>query len=201
MQAVTMTNVELLSTLVGRDMARSLAKMPLAEAFGFVKPRQFQMQICEDAAVYEVHPALAAAKELLARCCINEMTDQGVNFSSPASVRSFLSARIGGLEHEVFWALWVDAQNRLIAAEEMFRGTATQTSVYPREVVKMALLHNATGVIFAHNHPSGVTEPSQADRWLTDQLKAALGMVDTKVLDHFIVAGTGYVSFAERGWL
>ncbi|MDP1573146.1 MAG: DNA repair protein RadC [Pseudomonadota bacterium] len=201
MKAASMTNTELLSSIVGMDMARALAKKPLGEIFGFRKPRQMQMQICEDAAAYVVHPALDAAKELLARCSIEEMTDDGVNFSSPASVRSFLSARIGGLEHEVFWVLWLDTQNRLIAAEEMFRGTLTQTSVYPREVVIHALRHNAAGVILAHNHPSGVAEPSQADRWLTDQLKVALGLVDVKVLDHFIVTGTKGHSFAERGWL
>ena len=98
-------------------------------------------------------------------------------------------------------ALFLDAQNRVITPEELFRGTLTQTSVYPREVVKRSLVHNAAAVIFCHNHPSGVAEPSQADRWLTEQLKAALALVDVKVLDHFIVAGNGVVSFAERGLL
>ena len=199
MQAVSMTNAELLSTLVGREMAKALAKKPLGEIFGYWKPRQ--MQICEDAALYAIHPTLAAAKELLVRCSIEEMTELGVNLSSPTAVRSFLSARLGSLEYEEFWVLWLDAQNRLIAAEAMFRGTLTQTSVYPREIVVHALRHNAAGVILAHNHPSGVAEPSQADRWLTEQLKASLGLVDVKVLDHFIVTGTKGLSFAERGWL
>ena len=93
----------------------------------------------------------------------------------------------------------LDAQHRVLASEELFRGTLTQTSVYPREIVKAALKANAAAVIFAHNHPSGVAEPSQADELLTRQLKEALAMVDIKVLDHFIVAGTAALSFAERG--
>jgi DNA repair protein RadC len=116
-------------------------------------------------------------------------------------VRDYLRLQLGGLGHEVFMALFLDSQNRVLAREELFRGTLTQTSVYPREVVKRALAHNAAGIILAHNHPSGVAEPSQADRWLTDQLKTALGLVDVKVLDHFIVAGPAGFSFAERGWL
>jgi DNA repair protein RadC len=93
----------------------------------------------------------------------------------------------------------LDAQNRVLAVDEMFRGTLTQTSVYPREVVKVALRTNAAAVIFAHNHPSGVAEPSRADEALTQSLKQALSLVDVKVLDHFIVAGTSTLSFAERG--
>jgi len=93
----------------------------------------------------------------------------------------------------------LSAQHRVIATEELFRGTLTQTSVYPREVVKASLKHNAAAVIFAHNHPSGVTEPNQSDRMLTDALKQALALVDVRVLDHFVVAGNQTMSFAERG--
>jgi DNA repair protein RadC len=122
--------------------------------------------------------------------------------SSPQQVRDYLRLRLGSLAHEVFMALLLDAQNRLIEAAEMFRGTLTQTSVYPREIVKTALAHNAAAVIFAHNHPSGVAEPSRADELLTRQLKQALELVDVRVLDHFIVAGNGPpLSFAERGLL
>ena len=103
--------------------------------------------------------------------------------------------------HEIFVVVFLDSQNRLLAAEELFRGTLAQTSVYPREVVKTALAHNAAAVIFAHNHPSGVAEPSRADEALTQSLKQALSLVDVKVLDHFIVAGTSTLSFAERGLL
>jgi DNA repair protein RadC len=102
-------------------------------------------------------------------------------------------------EYEVFVVVLLDAQNRVLAAEEMFRGTLSQTSVYPREVVKTALRHNAGAVIFAHNHPSGIAEPSHADEILTQSLKQALVLVDIKVLDHFIVAGGSALSFAERG--
>ena len=104
-------------------------------------------------------------------------------------------------EHEVFYCLMLDAQNRLIEAREMFRGTLTQTAVYPREVVKAALACNAGAVIFAHNHPSSLAEPSRADELLTQELKQALALVDVKVLDHFIVGGDTVLSFAERGLL
>ena len=98
-------------------------------------------------------------------------------------------------------AVLLDAQNRVLSCEELFRGTLTQTSVYPREVVKVALAANAGAVIFAHNHPSGVSEPSRADELLTHQLKSALALVDIKVLDHFVVAGGESMSFSERGLL
>jgi DNA repair protein RadC len=137
----------------------------------------------------------------MSRRALGENMRVGDALNSPKTVRDWLRLKLAGLGHEVFMAVFLDAQNRVIEAEELFRGTLTQTSVYPREIVKRALTHNAAGVILAHNHPSGVAEPSQADRWLTDQLKAALGLVDVKVLDHFIVAGGNGLSFAERGWL
>lgn len=143
---------------------------------------------------------LQAVLEMARRALAEEMR-YGDALSSPAAVRDFLRLRLAGLAHEVFMAVYLDAQNRVLAAEELFRGTLTQTNVYPREVVKRALAHNAGGIIFAHNHPSGMAEPSQSDRWLTDQLKHALALVEVKVLDHFIVAGGRGVSFAERGWL
>lgn len=122
--------------------------------------------------------------------------------ATPSSVRAYLILKFAGLEHEEFHALWLDAQNRVISFDRMFTGSLTQTSVYPREVVKAGLAHNAGAVIFAHNHPSGVLKPSPADELLTGALKAALAMVDIKVLDHFIVAGNAPpLSFAERGLL
>lgn len=120
---------------------------------------------------------------------------------SPSAVRDYLRLRLAIREHELFIALFLDAQHRLIACEELFRGTLTQTSVYPREVVKVALRYNAGSVIFAHNHPSGVAEPSRADEMLTTALKDALALVDVRIVDHFVVAGTVAVSFAERGLL
>jgi DNA repair protein RadC len=124
-----------------------------------------------------------------------------VTLTSPRAVRDYLRLRLGGLEHEVFILLFLDAQHRLIRADEMFRGTLSQTSVYPREVVKAALKHNAAAVIFAHNHPSGLAEPSRADELLTQSLKEALALVDCRVLDHFVVGGCRTLSFAERGLL
>ena len=121
--------------------------------------------------------------------------------SSPESVRDYLRMLLSGREHEVFVVVLLDAQHRVLHCEEMFRGTLTQTSVYPREVVKTALAANAASVIFAHNHPSGASEPSQADELLTRELKAALALVDVKVLDHFVIAGAQSLSFAERGLL
>ncbi|HXZ91974.1 MAG TPA: DNA repair protein RadC [Burkholderiales bacterium] len=143
---------------------------------------------------------LAAVLEL-ARRCLGEQLRSGTPLNSPGAVRDYLQLALGGREHEVFLALFVDAQHRVLCAEELFRGTLTQTSVYPREVVKAALRANAAAVIFAHNHPSGVAQPSQADELLTRTLKEALVLVDVKVLDHFIVAGRQTLSFAERGLL
>jgi DNA repair protein RadC len=138
----------------------------------------------------------------MSRRALAEDLKRGSVFASPAAVRDYLRLHLAGLKHEVFFALWLDAQNRLIAAEELFRGSLTQTSVYPREVLKKALHHNAAAVVLAHNHPSGVPEPSSADEILTRELKAALGLVDVRVLDHFIVAGSAPpLSLAERGWL
>ena len=129
----------------------------------------------------------------------SKMRAVGPLLSNPQAVRDYLRLRLADLEHEVFIVLFLDAQHRLIAAEEMFRGTLSQTSVYPREVVKATLAQNAAAVMFAHNHPSGVAEPSRADELLTQSLKQALALVDVRVLDHFVVAGTRTVSFAERG--
>src|SRR5450631_2625806 len=123
----------------------------------------------------------------------------GSVLTSPQAVRDFLVLLLAGKEREVFVVIYLDAQHRVIEHEELFQGTLTQTSVYPREVVKSALAHNAAAVIFAHNHPSGVAEPSHADETLTQALKQALALIDVRVLDHFIVAGSGVLSFAERG--
>ncbi len=137
----------------------------------------------------------------VARRCLGEELEAGAALTSPGAVRDYLRLALGGREHEVFVALFVDSQHRVVKAEELFRGTLGQTSVYPREVVKAALRANAAAVIFAHNHPSGVAQPSRADELLTRSLKDALGLVDVKVLDHFIVAGRHCLSFAERGLL
>lgn len=119
--------------------------------------------------------------------------------SSPQAVRDFLRIQLGRLEHEVFAVIHLDAQHRVIEYVEMFRGTVSQTSVYPREVVKEALARNSAAIVLVHNHPSGFAEPSRADELLTQTLKSALSLVDVRVIDHLIVAGATILSFAERG--
>lgn len=135
----------------------------------------------------------------MARRALHEEMQSGSALSSPGAVRDYLQLLLRGRQQEAFMAIFLDAQHRVLASEELFSGTLTQTSVYPREVVKRALHFNAAAVIFAHNHPSGVAEPSQSDRALTDALKQSLALVDVRVLDHFIIAGHGCLSFAERG--
>ncbi len=125
----------------------------------------------------------------------------GESFNNPKAVRQYLALHLAGFEREVFSALWLDAQHCLIAAEHLFAGTLTQTSVYPREVARRCLQLNAAAVIFAHNHPSGIAEPSEADLLLTRALMDTLALFDARVLDHFIVAGSGAVSLAEIGLL
>ncbi len=124
---------------------------------------------------------------------------RGDVLSSPTTVRDYLRLHLGRREHEVFVVILLDSQNRVLDVLDLFRGTLTQTSVYPREVVKVALAANAGGVIFAHNHPSGLSEPSRADELLTHILKQALALVDIKVLDHIVVGAGSSISFAERG--
>lgn len=142
---------------------------------------------------------LAASLELARRALGSKLAAQDV-LASPQAVRDWLRLRLSHTPHEVFLAIWLDSGNRMIAAEEMFRGTLNQTSVHPREVVKHGLAHNAAAVIFAHNHPSGRSEPSGADLALTRALKEALALVDIRVVDHFIVApGQPAHSLAERG--
>lgn len=127
---------------------------------------------------------------------------QGANaLTSPAVVKDFLRLKLGDRPHEVFAVVFLDAQHRVLAIEELFRGTLSQTSVYPREVVKEALARNAAAVVLVHNHPSGSAEPSRADEFLTNTLRQALALVDVRVLDHLVVTRTSVLSFAERGLL
>jgi DNA repair protein RadC len=188
-----MSDTDLLGMMVGNKTA---ARM-LRDAGG-----SLSTLLNESIPSYEVQPKirtkLQVAKELVRRSLLETLRHRDA-LSSPSSVRDYLRMSLAGRDYEVFMVLFLDAQNRVIASEEMFRGTLTQTSVYPREVVKCALAHNAAAVIFAHNHPSGLAEPSHADEVLTQALKQALSLVDIKVLDHFIVAGGSAVSMAERG--
>jgi DNA repair protein RadC len=141
---------------------------------------------------------LMAVLELARRALAQQLRERTA-LDSAAAVKDYLQLHLGQRPHEVFAALFLDSQHRLIALEELFRGTLTQTSVYPREVVLRALHHHASGVVLAHNHPSGSVQPSRADEALTHTLKAALALVDVRVLDHVIVAPGAALSMAERG--
>jgi len=143
---------------------------------------------------------LAAVVEM-ARRALAQQLERGPVFDAPARVKDYVALKLGGLQREVFAVLFLDAQHRLIELREMFHGTLTQTSVYPREVLRLAMDLNAGAVILAHNHPSGLAEPSRADEFLTQSLKTALAMVDVRVLDHLVVGSGQVVSFAERGLL
>ena len=205
--AAALSDAELLA-LVLRVGVKGQSAVDLARTlighFGSLN-RLFSASLAEFSAIPGMGPAKYAQLQAvleMSRRALAEAMKQDSLLNTPDTVRDYLRLHLAGLRHEVFFALWLDAQNRLIAAEELFRGTLTQASVYPREVVKKALAHNAAAVVLAHNHPSGVAEPSSADSQLTRELKQALALVDVRVLDHFIVAGTASpLSFAERGLL
>lgn len=181
---------ELLRHVFGENVYEHITS--LAEAFG--------LQLGDEAkpVVGCGNFRLLCARELLTRA-MHEYMQGRPAFDHPNAVREFLRLKIGGLSYESFWVLFLDAQNRLIQAEEMFRGTLTQTSVYPREVVKRCLQLNAAAVLLAHNHPSGTTKPSRSDEALTQSLKASLSLVDVRVLDHMIVGDAHCASMAEMG--
>jgi len=153
--------------------------------------RQITREYGDDAAL------IAAAMECLAA----RFRDKGAALSAPSVVRDYLRLLMTPLQHEVFIGIFLDAQNRVIAVEELFRGTLRQASVHPREVVKKALQHNAGAIIFAHNHPSGIAEPGASDMALTGTLKRALALVEVEVHDHFVIGAGAATSFAERGLL
>lgn len=158
-------------------------------------------RFCRAAGLGEAKFVQLRANLEMARRHLGETLRRGNPLTDPDATRRYLIARLRDLPHEVFACLYLDNRHRVIAFEELFRGTLDGASVHPREVVKQALAHNAAALIFAHNHPSGVAEPSGADRLLTRRLREALDLVEIRVLDHFVV-GDGYgVSFAERGWL
>jgi DNA repair protein RadC len=187
----------LLGLLLGNEIADRLAQRSLADVFALSPSSPHTLR--ETTADYRALQIIDASKELLARA-LTESMQCGDCLADPAIVKDYLRLRLAGLPHEVFMVLLLDTQNRLIDGVELFRGTLNQTSVYPREIVKLALTRNAASVVLAHNHPSGVAEPSAADEILTRTLKSALALVDVRVLDHFIVAGTqAPLSFAESG--
>jgi DNA repair protein RadC len=143
---------------------------------------------------------LVAVVEIARRALAQRLGDAPV-FDAPGAVKDYVQLKLAALPHEVFAVLFLDSQHRLIRLDEMFRGSLSQTSVYPREVVRRAMALNAGAVILAHNHPSGLAEPSRADEFLTQALKSALALVDVRVLDHLVVGRGAVVSFAERGLL
>ena len=197
------SDTELLAAVIGnRRTAEKLFKQAGGSLFNLMHtlPQEQGDLFCAQGSSAYATPLmkLQAARELAARAIIENLS-RGDALSSPQAVRDFLKHRLAGIPHEVFVAILLDAQNRVLSVEHLFRGTLTQTSVFPREIVKLALRLNAAAIIFAHNHPSGIAEPSRADEALTQTLKHTLALVDVKVLDHFIVGGTACMSFAERG--
>ena len=197
-----LTDAELIAVVVGTG-ARGASALELAQA-ALARHGGLAAMLAAQAGTRGFGAArnarLVAGVEL-ARRAARETLKRGDTLTSPEAVRDYLRLTLAARSNEVFVGLFLDSQHRLIAADELFQGTLAQTSVYPREIVKAALAHNAAAVIFAHNHPSGVAEPSRADELLTQSLKAALALIDVRTLDHFIVAGGQVVSFAERGML
>lgn len=160
-----------------------------------------QAEFCEHLGLGPAKFAQLQAVLEMGRRHLQQTLDKPDGFTNPDAVRHYLTSRLRHVPHEVFACLFLDNQHRLITYEELFRGTIDGASVYPREVVKKVLLHNAAAVIFAHNHPSGVAEPSDSDERITHKLQQALQLVDVRVLDHFIVGDNDVLSMAERGLL
>lgn len=184
----SLSNRDLLEKLLGVRQTRLLYRGSLQPLF------------CVASEPGSAAEKLIAAREIIKRWLAEELR-AGAALTSPGTVRDYLKLILRDLPHECFICLWMDAQHRVIETQEAFRGSLTATAVYPREIVKAALAANAAAVIFAHNHPSGAAQPSQADELLTRNLREALSLIEVKVLDHFIVAGSQAVSFAERGLL
>lgn len=205
--AVALSDAELLAIFlrigVRGKSAVDLAREVLAQCSGSLT-QLFAASRAEIEAIKGLGPAKFAELQAvleMARRALQEALPARDALASPAAVRDYLRLRLAGMAHEVFMVLYLDAQNGILGDEVLFTGTLNQAAVYPREVVKKALARNAAALILAHNHPSGVAEPSSADRLLTEQLKSALALVEVRVLDHFIVAGAKAVSLAERGWI
>jgi DNA repair protein RadC len=198
------TSVQYKSNFPSHDFVNRLSDLDLlGELIGVEESRQqyqgsLQPFFAEGPATS--HTKCAVARELVKRWLGEEMKSREV-FADPQAVANYLKVHFYGREYESFVVLYLDAQHRLIDVEEIFRGTLTQTSVYPREIVKSSLRFNASSLVLAHNHPSGVPTPSRADECLTRVLKEALALVDVRVIDHLIIAGNCSLSFAEKGLL
>jgi DNA repair protein RadC len=200
--AAALTDAELLAVVLGTG-ARGASALDLARAalaqHGSLAALLASGPARRTPGLGRVRRAQLGASVELVRRAAREALARGAALTSPEAVRDYLRLLLAGRACEVFVVLFLDSQHRLIAADELFRGSLSQTSVYPREVVKAALAHNAAAVILAHNHPSGVAEPSRADELLTQALQSALALVEVRTLDHFVVAGAEVLSFAERG--
>ena len=180
------STLDLLSRLIGKRTAKRVYRGSLTELFaGETVPEEVQLK-------------LRASRQLVERWMLEDMR-QGPLLANPKVVREFLAIHHAGCEREIFSCIFLDNRHRLICFDEVFHGTIDGASVHPREVVKLALARNAAAVILAHNHPSGVAEPSQADELITVRLRDALALVDIRVLDHLVIGGATVTSFAERG--
>ena len=188
MNPTSLSDKDLLAMLIGTRRAERLYRGSLKSL------------LLEKGMSSTVKCKLNAAQELVRRILQEELKYRDA-MSGPDKVHDYLRLTLGSEEQEVFMVLYLDAQHRLIEAKELFRGTLNQTNVYPREVVKYSLKHNAAAVILAHNHPSGVAEPSVEDRLTTKKLKESLRLVGVKVIDHVVVGGSSYLSFAEEGMI
>ena len=188
MKDIPEPTLELLSRLLGKRVAKRVYRGSLSDLF------------LDDTLPDDVKARLRASRELVQRWMLEDMRRQPV-LQNPRAARDYLAVHYAGQEREIFGVMFLDNRHRLIAVEEMFLGTVDGASVHPREIVKRALRLNAAAVILAHNHPSGVAEPSQADELITVRIRDALALVDIRVLDHLVVGGNVVTSFAERGWL
>ena len=201
----SLTDAELLAIFL-RTGIRGKTAVDLSNELleGFSGLRQLlkadQQAFCQHRGLGTAKYAQLQAVLEMARRYLSEGLKRGDSLTSPQETRQFLSSKLRDYPYEVFAVLFLDQRHRVIRFDEMFQGTIDGASVYPREVVKKALEYNAAAVIFAHNHPSGVAEPSQSDERITQRLKEALGLVDIRVLDHFVV-GDDVISFVERGLL
>lgn len=201
-----LSDAELLAIFIGSGIAGhtalDLSRLLLAR-FGDLRATldANHEEFCRTPGVGDACYALLQAALELGRRYLECRIRRGTPLGCPADTRRFLTARLRSHEHEVFACLFLDNRHRLICFEELFRGTVNGASVYPREIAKRGLYHNAAAIIIAHNHPSGVAEPSQADRAITGRIRDAMALIDVRLMDHFVVGDGQIVSFAERGWI
>ncbi len=198
MDLTHMPDSKLLAMVFGEDVANDLNGVPLRDLF--FDNDVGAHRVAEAEAIYMASPVIAATREIYARASLQNLSVRPT-FKDIGAIKKYLVCKIGQLEHEVFAVMLVDASFRLVHFEEMFRGTLSEATVYPREVAKACLLHNAAAIVVAHNHPSGSIEPSGADMRLTKLLKKVLDVIRVRLVDHVIVGRGASTSFCERGLL